>query len=165
MDPKSSLHESQERFTYCLDLSYIVYHCGDVKELHQKALVSGAKLQMTWPARYYKTGFAALTALVDLGGDEDVLVVAFRGTVGISEWMEYRSLIKHKFRTLFNETDKVVLPIWMDVLDRVSLSCHSMHTSTGHELHRQYFKFSSSKRFDPPIECKAALSSKTPSSA
>lgn len=101
-------------------MSYIVYHCGDVDELRQKALVCGSKLQMTWPARYHKIGFAALTALIDLGADEDVLVVAFRGTLGISEWMEYRSLLKCNFSPLFNKTDKVVLPIWMNVLDRVS---------------------------------------------
>ena len=105
-----------------------MYRDRDVEGLRQAVLEKGAQLQMVWPAKYGKAGFAALTALVVPDGEkEDVLVVAFRGTVGLSEWREYLSIREGTFRPLYDDTDPVVLPVWMEVVDGVSLLFLSAH--------------------------------------
>lgn len=77
---------------------------------------------MTWPPKN-GGGFQALTALLDLDDvGNDILVVAFRGTFGKSEWMEYKSeaFVGDNFRPLDGGSDRVVWAVWMDTLKRVS---------------------------------------------
>lgn len=86
----------------------------------QTAQQKGAQLHMTWPSSYGGTGLMALTALVDPDGDgNDVLVVAFRGTSEVAEWMEYRAYFGENFRPLYGEKDPVVWSVWMDTMDNV----------------------------------------------
>lgn len=107
------------RVRYCHDLSYVSYLGGDATK--QAALRKGAHLQMTWPSTYGGTGNMALAALVDPDGDgNDVLVVAFRGTLETSEWLDYRSYFgDNNFRPLYGNTDRVVWSVWMTTLDQV----------------------------------------------
>lgn len=112
------------RYRSCHDLCDVVYLTGDDSKLREAAQKKGAQLQMTWPSSD-GGGFQALTALMDLDGfDDDVLVVSFRGTFGKSEWMEYRSkvFVADDFSSLYGGTDRVVWAVWMDTLKRVSLS-------------------------------------------
>lgn len=78
-DPKRQL---------CRRLSKASY-LESVPELVTEAAQSHAAILQTWPAIFEQRGFSAFTAALTVAPGVEVLLVAFRGTVGTPEWLSY----------------------------------------------------------------------------